>query len=82
MSNPTAIRTLEEIQALPVGSVCVDPYDARGDAPVVLCRSRWGWAILGELNERVWHDQEVLEQSGGRLLAVYRPVVEGDNPRG
>jgi len=81
MNNQTearAIATWQELAALPIGSVCVDPMDAKGDAPVVLCRAVRGWQILGEHHERVWHDQEVMREASERFICVYVPGLGGN----
>lgn len=78
------VVTIEALAALPVGSVCVDPYDAKGDAPVIICR-RGGdrlWDAMG--GEKAWTDAEVIRVTHGRLLVVYVPdaarIAEGKQP--
>ena len=68
------ITTVEELDALPVGSVVVDPFDEKGDAPVVACKAARGdWGVMGDDPERRWWSHEVFDVSHGRLLAVYVP---------
>ena len=68
--------TVDDLEALPVGSVIVDPIDAKGDAPVVGCKNSGGfWNVLGERDpDRVWWSGSIVEGStSGMLRVVYTP---------
>ena len=69
--------TVDDLQALPVWSVIVDPFDARGDAPVVACKNSGGfWNVLGERDpDRVWWSGSLIDSSvSGLLRVVYVPA--------
>lgn len=72
------VNSVEELEALPVGSVIVDLYDDRGDAPVVLCKAlNQDWAALttGTQNGRPWWTSEEIAQVARRLRVLHRPEV-------
>ena len=77
--------TVDDLQALPVGSVIVDPFDAKGDSPVVACKNSGGfWDILGERDpDRVWWSGSLVESSvSGLLRVVYVPAETPGAPAG
>src|SRR5690625_1778888 len=70
------ITTAEQLDALPVGSVIVDPYDEKGDAPVVLCRASDGpWAALttGLLIGKGWWTSTEIASAAKSVRVVYIP---------
>ena len=77
MSKHRLIVTVEELDALPIGTVIVDPFDGIGDAPVVLCRAAnrlWAALTTGLPDGQPWWtSRDVISASNGRLLAVYVP---------
>ncbi|MEV7962382.1 hypothetical protein [Oerskovia paurometabola] len=67
------IDTTDQFDALPIGGVCVDPFDEKGDAPVVICKNARGlWQAMGEPGVALTAEH-VAHASKGRLIAVYVP---------
>ena len=70
----TTITTWEELDALPVGSIVIDPFDAKEDAPVICCKTAWGdWQLLGGDPERRWSPQSIVECAQGTLRVIHKP---------
>jgi|GEM_PF-5058297 len=68
------ITTWEELNALPVGSIVIDPFDAKEDAPVICCKTAWGdWQLLGGDPERRWSPQSIVECAQGTLRVIHTP---------
>ena len=73
------VGTLEELEALPVGSVVLDlgPDRSEADAPVVACKALAGdWVVMGEGDEdgRRWWSAEVMSAAQASvLMCVHRP---------
>src|SRR5690625_140066 len=77
------ITTAEQLDALPVGSVIVDPYDEKGDAPVVLCRASDGpWAALttGLLIGKGWWTSTEIASAAKSVRVVYIPGEQSPPP--
>lgn len=73
------VTSVEELDALPVGSIIADLYDERGNAPVVLCKAlNRDWAALttGTQNGRPWWTSEEIAQVARRLRVLHRPEVK------
>ena len=74
------IETVEELEALPVGSVVLDtgPERQLSNAPVVLCKTGWGdWQNLGDDPLRRWWSKEIIPVAKGNvLLCVWEPEGE------
>ena len=74
------ISTVEELEALPVGSVVLDtgPERQLSNAPVVLCKTGWGdWQNLGDDPLRRWWSKEIIPVAKGNvLLCVWEPEGE------
>ena len=67
------------LDALPIGTVLVDPFDSAGDAPVVVCKNAnrlWASAPT-DLQMITFTSSQVLRIAGDRVRVVYRPIPEG-----
>lgn len=77
---PRTITTVEELEALPVGSVIADLYDDRGDAPIVLCKANNGeWAALttGTRMGIPWWASRDIAHVARRLRVLHVPTEGG-----
>ncbi|WP_022886383.1 hypothetical protein [Glaciibacter superstes] len=73
VKRPQTISTVEELDALPVGSVILDlgPNRSLANAPVVACKTAHGdWTVMGGNPERRWQSYEIARDAEGSVLIV------------
>lgn len=69
-ATPWVITTLEELDALPVGSIVADLNEP--DAPAVACRAVRGWQMLGDDPDRRYFSSD-LAPAAIPLTVLHRP---------
>jgi len=77
----TRVETWEQLNALPVGSIIIDPFDAKENAPVIACKTARGdWQIMGDHPERRWSPQSIVECARQPLRVIHQPTAEEARP--
>jgi len=80
-SDATHITKWEQLDALPVGSIVIDPFDENENAPVVACKTARGdWQIMGDDPERRWSPQSIVECARQSLRVIHQPSTEDAKP--